>query len=194
MPKIILGNGNNLLVSDDGSTGDTIIVGNGINDVVSAVGSSNDIINLGNGAGDTVNVGLPLGIGGSSDDTITLGNGDGDTVTAARSNFDTITLGNGVGDKVDAYLSSNDITTLGNGAGDMVDVGGGFDSLRHALSAPLSPSLKEVLGFNLSTCTIREISRAMASVPLPGVTSMYATPAFRSASFLTASRAAAVPW
>ena len=49
-------------------------------------------------------------------------------------------------------------------------------------------------GFSLSACAIREISRAISSVPLSGVTSMYRTPAFRSASFLTASRAAAVPW
>jgi hypothetical protein len=34
MAKIILGNGNNLSVSDDGSIGDTIIVGNGANDTV----------------------------------------------------------------------------------------------------------------------------------------------------------------
>ena len=33
MTTIILGNGNNLSVSDDNSIGDTIIVGNGINDI-----------------------------------------------------------------------------------------------------------------------------------------------------------------
>jgi hypothetical protein len=49
-------------------------------------------------------------------------------------------------------------------------------------------------GFSLSACAIREITRTISLVPLSGVTSMYRTPAFRSASFLTASRAAAVPW
>ena len=49
-------------------------------------------------------------------------------------------------------------------------------------------------GFSLSACAISEITRAISSVPLSGVTSMYRTPAFRSASFLIASRAAAVPW
>jgi hypothetical protein len=44
MTTITLGNGNNLLVSDDNSTGDTIIVGNGINDIVSANYSNNDTI------------------------------------------------------------------------------------------------------------------------------------------------------
>ena len=54
MTKLIFGNGNNLSVSDDNSTGDTIIFGNGINDVVSAVNSSYDTITLGNGTGDSV--------------------------------------------------------------------------------------------------------------------------------------------
>ena len=58
MTTIILGNGNNLSVSDDNSNGDTIIVGNGINDTVSANDSSYDTITLGNGAGDTVNANL----------------------------------------------------------------------------------------------------------------------------------------
>jgi hypothetical protein len=54
MPTIIDENGNNLLVSDDNSTGDIIILGNGINDFVSAVSSQYDIVTLGNGAGDSV--------------------------------------------------------------------------------------------------------------------------------------------
>ena len=54
MTTYILGNGNNLSLSDDYSNGDTIILGNGTNDAVSANYSNNDIITLGNGAGDTV--------------------------------------------------------------------------------------------------------------------------------------------
>ncbi len=46
MTTIILGNGNNLLVSDDNSNGDTIIVRNGINDIVSANNSQYDTITL----------------------------------------------------------------------------------------------------------------------------------------------------
>ena len=40
MTKIILGNGNNLSVSDDNSNGDTIIVGNGVGDSVDATTSA----------------------------------------------------------------------------------------------------------------------------------------------------------
>jgi hypothetical protein len=50
MTTIILGNSDNLSVSDDNRNGDTIILGNGINDVVSAIGSQSDMITLGNGA------------------------------------------------------------------------------------------------------------------------------------------------
>ena len=142
MTKIILGNGNDLSVSDDNSNGDTIIVGNGVGDLVSAVGSSNDTITLGNGAGDTVNVGLPLGIVGSSNDTITLG--DGDTVTAARSNFDTITLGNGVGDTVDSNTLNVDgkdtgftdtITLQGKGGSHVTIAGGTTNATTLAMSS-----------------------------------------------------------
>ena len=50
MTTFILGNGDNLSVSDDNSNGTTIILGNGINDMVSAIGSQNDAITLGNGS------------------------------------------------------------------------------------------------------------------------------------------------
>ncbi len=54
MTTIILGNANNLSVSDDNSIGDTIILGDGIDDTVSANSSSYDTISLGTGSGDTV--------------------------------------------------------------------------------------------------------------------------------------------
>ena len=40
MTTIILGNANNLSVSDDNSIGDTIILGNGVNDLVSAIAAN----------------------------------------------------------------------------------------------------------------------------------------------------------
>ena len=50
---------------------------------------------------------------------------------------------------------------------------------------PCRHHVRKYRGLSLSACAIREISRAMSSVPLLGVTAMYRTPAFRSASFLS---------
>jgi hypothetical protein len=109
--NIIGGNGNNLSVCDDNSTGDIIILGDG--DLVSAIGSSYDSITLGNGASDSVNA------AGSS-----YANGAGDSVNGFAStptgnvfgiNHGTITFGDGVGDSVlDRVGGSYNTITLGN--------------------------------------------------------------------------------
>jgi uncharacterized repeat protein (TIGR03803 family) len=137
MTKIILGNANNLSVSDDNSNGDTIIVGNGIDDTVSANGSNYNTITLGNGAGDSVTA------NGSSYDMITLGNGAGDAVNAKYSSYDTITLGNG-NDTVTVGANSN--ITAGNcndmvtaGPGSTISLGNGNDTVTAGSGSTISP-------------------------------------------------------
>jgi hypothetical protein len=137
MTKIILGNANNLSVSDDNSNGDTIIVGNGTNDIVSANNSQNDIITLGTGAGDMVTAAA----GPVSQDFITLGSGAGDAVNIAGSTGpegqgSIITLGSGAGDTVNVsgFFINGYIITLGNGAGAIVNVAESFDSSNNTIT------------------------------------------------------------
>ena len=137
MTKIILGNANNLSVSDDNSNGDTIIVGNGIDDTVSANGSNYNTITLGNGAGDLVTA------NGSSYDMITLGNGAGDAVNAKYSSYDTITLGNG-NDTVTVGANSNITAGNGNdlvtaGPGSTISLGNGNDTVTAGSGSTISP-------------------------------------------------------
>ena len=81
---VTVGNGDDSLTFDPGSTGDTITIGQG-NDAIVAAGLTASSITIGNGD-DTITLG--------SNDTLTAGNGV-DTITAGS--FDTISVGNGNG-------------------------------------------------------------------------------------------------
>jgi hypothetical protein len=102
-----VGNGDDNLTFDPGSTNDIITIGQGDDTIVAAGLNASSVAFIGNGD-DTVTLG--------SDDTLTLGNGV-DTITAGS--FDTISVGNGggVGDTITA--GSNDTIAIGNGNNDI---------------------------------------------------------------------------
>jgi hypothetical protein len=99
---VTVGNGDDSLTFDPGSTGDTITIGEG-NDTINAAGLTASSLTIGNGD-DTITIG--------SNDTLTAGNGV-DTITAGSNDTISVGNGNGVGDTITA--GSNDLIEIGNG-------------------------------------------------------------------------------
>jgi hypothetical protein len=151
MPTITIGNGN-ITVDEGVLTGTTLDVGNGNDSITLDSGSTNDIVNVGGGT-DTLN------FYNLSHSTITLGNGsitliangDGNTINAgsgsytitAEGNNDTIALNDG-------FNTINMIVGTG-GSGDHISIGNGNDTVIVGANSTVGPNKNSDNGKDMVT-------------------------------------------